>query len=91
MMLRSILFCGVAVAVAAMAHPASSSPDCTCRANGEEVQEGQTICLRTASGMKLARCDMVLNNTSWTFLEQSCPTASLSRPVDPAVLQRAAL
>lgn len=91
MMLRSILFSGIVTAVVAMAYPASSNPDCTCRGNGGEVPEGQTVCLKTASGPKLARCEMVLNNTSWVFLSDSCPLASLSRPLDPSLLHRASL
>ena len=91
MMLRSILFGGIAAALAATTFPALANPDCICRANGQEVHEGQTVCLKTATGMKLARCEMVLNNTSWTFLEDGCPTASLSRPADPSLLHRAAL
>jgi len=51
--------------------------DCTCRGNGQDVPEGQTVCLKTASGMKLARCERVLNNTSWKILDSDCPTAAL--------------
>jgi hypothetical protein len=43
----------------------------------EDVPEGQTVCLKTAAGAKLARCERVLNNTSWKILDQDCPTASL--------------
>jgi len=77
MALRPVLFSAVIVAMAIMAHPALSAGNCTCRGNGEDVPEGQTICLKTASGAKLARCERVLNNTSWTILDKDCPTASL--------------
>ena len=77
MVLRPVLFSAVIVAMAILAHPALSASDCTCRGNGEKVPEGQTICLKTASGAKLARCERVLNNTSWKILDKDCPTASL--------------
>ena len=53
--------------------------NCTCRGNGQDIPEGQTVCLKTASGMKLARCERVLNNTSWKFLDSDCPTAALQQ------------
>ena len=56
---------------------ADADGNCTCRGNGEDIVEGQTVCLRTASGMKLARCERVLNNTSWKILQSECPTAQL--------------
>ena len=53
-----------------------ADPNCTCRAAGVEAELGQTVCLKTPSGFQLARCEMVLNNTSWKFLGDSCPQAS---------------
>jgi len=51
--------------------------NCTCRgADGVEATIGETVCLKTPSGQRLARCEMVLNNTSWKFLEGACPQAS---------------
>jgi hypothetical protein len=52
--------------------------NCTCRAEGVEVTLGETVCLRTATGPRLAQCQMVLNNTSWKFLPGACPQASLA-------------
>ena len=77
MVLRSVLFSTVIVAMAVLAHPALSADNCSCRGNGEDIPEGQTVCLKTASGVKLARCQRVLNNTSWKILDKDCPTASL--------------
>ncbi|WP_421849096.1 hypothetical protein [Oricola sp.] len=54
---------------------AHAGEDCTCRGNGKDVAEGQTICLKTAAGPKLARCERVLNNTSWKILDTDCPLA----------------
>lgn len=53
-------------------------PPCTCRANGRDFQMGETACLRTSQGTRLARCVMVLNNSSWETLQQSCPSAELT-------------
>lgn len=50
--------------------------NCTCRAEGVEATLGDTVCLKTSNGPRLARCEMVLNNTSWKFLDGPCPQAS---------------
>jgi hypothetical protein len=49
-------------------------PSCLCRYQGQRYELGQFACINS----KLARCDMFLNNTSWTFLEDTCPTAQLT-------------
>jgi hypothetical protein len=54
--------------------------ECICRYNGGEVMHGQTACLVTAKGRELARCDKVLNISSWKFLGRPCPTASNDAP-----------
>lgn len=72
---------------------ALAGKDCTCRYKGAEVTEGQTACIKTPKGMQMARCERVLNNTSWKFLEVPCPLAShiekpnlsTGTPVLPAV------
>ena len=46
--------------------------DCTCRAKGVVAKEGEFACLSTSKGRRLARCQKVLNNTSWEFTEESC-------------------
>ncbi|QKV17743.1 hypothetical protein [Oricola thermophila] len=71
------------IVVFALCGPALSGEGCTCRGNGQDIPEGQTVCLKTASGHKLARCERVLNNTSWKLLDADCPTATLPpRSVD---------
>ncbi|MEM7301074.1 MAG: hypothetical protein AAF468_08325 [Pseudomonadota bacterium] len=50
---------------------------CKCRFNGGYVEEGQTVCMKTPTGMSLARCERVLNNTSWKILQNGCPAAKL--------------
>lgn len=49
------------------------SPECICRAQGRTFTVGESACLRTASGPRMAQCGMVLNNTSWQFTERPCP------------------
>ncbi len=53
--------------------PVIAAPDCTCRNAGKDVPEGQSACLQTADGPKIATCARVLNNTSWKITKQSCP------------------
>jgi hypothetical protein len=45
---------------------------CTCRAQNRNIEIGQTVCLSTAKGFRLATCGMVLNNTSWAISETPC-------------------
>jgi len=74
-MLKQILFAVSFIGVTFVASPSFAGPDCSCRHKGGDTPEGQTACIRTNQGMKLARCERVLNNTSWKMLEQSCPTS----------------
>lgn len=80
--MRSVLLASLLIILPASAATAGPNGDCTCRYQGGDVVEGQTVCMKTAKGMALARCDRVLNNTSWKFLDQPCPTANLISP-DP--------
>jgi hypothetical protein len=52
---------------------AQAGKNCTCRAAGHSYEQGQVLCIRG----RLARCDMFLNNTSWTFISERCPEAFL--------------
>ena len=56
---------------------ANAGEKCKCRFNGGYIDEGKTACLKTPNGFSLARCEKVLNNTSWTRLNQPCPIAGL--------------
>ncbi|MEJ1159249.1 hypothetical protein [Prosthecomicrobium sp. N25] len=75
-------------AVAAVAGGVGTAQaDCTCRALGRDFALGQTACLRVGDRSRLARCDMALNNTSWTFIDESCPAVSEAEaPMTVAVL-----
>ena len=70
---------------AALAHDPAAMPgdvvqaqahdpmDCYCRAQGKTFAVGETACLRTSEGPRVAECGMVLNNTSWQFTARPCP------------------
>lgn len=75
-----VLFSVLLVAVPA---PAGEGIDCNCVANGERIELGKLHCIKTASGKEfLARCERVLNNTSWKRLQEGCPSAG-NRPPAP--------
>ncbi len=58
--------------------PLAGAPqECQCRAKGQMFDLGETVCIDTGYGPRLAICGMVLNNTAWKPTEQTCPTASL--------------
>jgi len=85
--IRSYQLCiAVAVALTAVldARPSVADPDCTCRAQGRDFTLGQSVCLATPTGARIATCAMVLNNTSWQFTEMPCVVSNLRparRPV----------
>ncbi|WP_181172504.1 MULTISPECIES: hypothetical protein [unclassified Mesorhizobium] len=66
---------GLAFAVAA---PAAAFAAEECLANGKSYPVGQVACLTVADKSHLARCEMVLNNTSWTKVGDSCPQDMLA-------------
>lgn len=69
-------------AIALAALPSAAAADCTCRAKGVVAEQGEAVCLATPQGERMARCDKVLNNSSWTFLERPCPAPALSSTPD---------
>ena len=70
-------FCPIGCALAmAAATPAFAAQECL--ANGKSFQLGQVACLTIAGQSHLARCDMVLNNTSWTKIQDGCPENTLA-------------
>jgi hypothetical protein len=50
---------------------------CRCRAIGGTFQLGDILCMRTHLGVQLARCDLLLNNTSWVPLGIPCTLSRL--------------
>lgn len=76
---------GMAIGLAISVGASTAGAECTCRAPGHIAHHGETICLKTPAGPRLARCEMVLNNASWTILPDACPEASLARPFELAM------
>jgi hypothetical protein len=69
--------CAALIIVASTAAQAAlADPDCRCRgSDGQIFHEGDLACIKTATGPKLARCEMALNNTTWTIVREDCPSA----------------
>lgn len=72
----------LAVAMLA-ASPTAAFADCQCLANGRKYHHGEVACLMLPNGDQLARCDMVLNNSSWKKIRDGCPEADAA-PLSPA-------
>jgi hypothetical protein len=64
--------------------PTTAEADCTCIYAGGNVEHGQTACISTAKGKRLARCDKVLNNSSWTILDEACDIEQSSNVPGPS-------
>jgi hypothetical protein len=73
----------IAAALAALSSM-SALADCTCRAQGRNFEQGQAVCLATPTGLRVATCGMVLNNSAWEFSQTPCVT-SQRLPQRPAV------
>ncbi|BCH33097.1 hypothetical protein MesoLjLc_50270 [Mesorhizobium sp. L-8-10] len=56
--------------------------ECQCLANGRTYDHGEIACLTLPNGSQLARCDKVLNNSSWKKIRDGCPTAG-AQPLSP--------
>ncbi len=70
-------FSAVFAALLLAASSAFAGPDCKCVSNGEFFVQGEHTCIKTNQGYRLARCDMVLNNTSWVMTGESCPLTAV--------------
>ncbi|MDX8449266.1 hypothetical protein [Mesorhizobium captivum] len=70
---------GLALAFAAPAPTLAQA----CLANGKSFKVGETACLTVAGESHLARCDMVLNNTSWTKVKDTCPGENQAPKLHP--------
>jgi hypothetical protein len=66
--------------VGAFVVAAGAEPNCTCRARGRSFELGQSACLQTPKGPRIAVCVMVLNNTSWQISETPCIGADARPP-----------
>ena len=70
--MRRSLVCTVLIVLAGDAAVTAAVADCTCRARGQAFELGQSTCLATPKGARIATCGMVLNNTSWQFSDTPC-------------------
>jgi hypothetical protein len=73
----------LALAIDALISGADADPNCICRARGKEFELGQSTCLPSPKGPRIATCGMVLNNTSWQFTDTPCVISA--GPGDQAV------
>ena len=64
---------------------AANGFDCRCIYQGRYFEQGEIVCIRFDGTERLARCDMALNNSSWSFLAKGCPSAGMT-PIPPDVL-----
>jgi|GEM_PF-2655217 len=65
---------------AVIAPAAIADPNCTCRYRGQSYTVKSCVCINRGDGPQLACCELVLNNTSWSFSDKGCPTASKGGP-----------
>lgn len=54
--------------------------NCKCRNRGVLFELGQTACLKVDGGTYLARCEMKLNVSSWTRIQEGCPVTERMLP-----------
>jgi hypothetical protein len=70
--------------IAADALLAPAAADCTCRSQGRDYELGQSVCLQSPKGARIATCGMVLNNTSWQFTDTPCTVSAVPDTLAPA-------
>jgi hypothetical protein len=71
-----------------LATPASAGRHC--RYEGRIFNQGDMVCISVDGRTRLARCGMLLNNASWNFIDDGCPTAALTLlPNDRPLADRA--
>jgi hypothetical protein len=47
--------------------------ECFCRAQGRVFAQGESICLKTEDGGRMAECTMATNVMSWGITDRRCP------------------
>jgi hypothetical protein len=57
---------------------------CRCRFQGTGFRLGDTVCMNTHQGIQLARCDLILNNTSWIPTGVPCTMSRAPVPLRAA-------
>jgi hypothetical protein len=76
----------VSLALLLIAAPTNAAANCSCRAPGVTATHGQTLCIRTPEGARLARCEKVSNVSSWRFLNGPCPIAAVPPAIPSAAM-----
>jgi hypothetical protein len=71
-----VLAACAAVAVSLAAASSAGAHDCQCRFAGQKYHQGTTVCMRG----KVAECGMVLNNSSWNIVAETCPQVRAPQP-----------
>jgi hypothetical protein len=74
----------MSVAILQTASFAWAEENCTCRGPNREYEVGQTACLSTPKGYRLAKCGVVLNNPAWQFTDTPCVSSRRATPVQLA-------
>jgi hypothetical protein len=85
--MRRPLLIASLLAAEALLSPAFA--DCTCRSQGRDYDLGQSVCLQSPKGARIATCGMVLNNTSWQFTETPCTVSAVPQDLPEAGSERA--
>lgn len=67
------LLAGTPAAAQPAQAPGHNPIDCYCRAAGRTFAQGETVCLKTPEGPRLAQCRMEINVMSWAILPTPCP------------------
>lgn len=52
---------------------------CVCLFQGRQFRLGDIVCMNTFRGTVLTRCELVLNNTSWTPSDDPCTVSDAGR------------
>ena len=87
--MRSLRLSGAILGLALVASPAIAQDDqelsLSCVNAGTRYAVGEFACIAACHQQRrLARCDMVLNNTSWTYVSETCPSAMIINPPWPS-------
>jgi hypothetical protein len=78
---------GLALAVPAVAEDGKRAP--TCLFGGERYALGELACITNCPHQaRLVRCEMSLNNTSWTHVSDVCPITMNTAPAVVAMTPR---
>lgn len=70
------LSAAIALAVVTVPTVAAAGPQCLCRYQGTFFKQGQCVCMRFGGSERMACCQQVLNNSSWSFVAGGCKVAS---------------